>query len=385
MHAFCPIAAEMPMPLSKLTPGRIHAGLLVALSAWIVHGFLPALLAACLIAIASWPLHAWFSARLHRRLGRRATAAVFTAAITVFVLAPLAFAVLALLGEAHSLLLGIAAADRKGLVIPPWLNGLPVVGAWLAERWHSALAHPGALLTWTQRADPGALLGMAQSMGQFAARHVLIVGFTILLLSFLYLEGVSLGGELRQALKESLGTRADRYVDVAIRAIRASVNSMVLVGLFDGVAAAVAFGIAGTPHALIWAAITGALAAVPFLGYVAVCAMALQIAVQCSPAIALSCLAAGCFVLLCGDKIVRPLVAREGMRLPFVWILMGCIGGFEVLGLAGLVVGPVVLSLAQELWLQRLHDHAELRDVALAAQAPFSKPDGGRIAAGRGT
>ena len=61
----------------------------------------------------------------------------------------------------------------------------------------------------------------------------------------------------------------------------------------------------------------------------------------------------GCAVLLCGDKLVRPIVARGGMRLPFVWVLMGCIGGFGVLGLAGLVMGPVVLTLAQELWAQR--------------------------------
>jgi hypothetical protein len=44
------------------------------------------------------------------------------------------------------------------------------------------------------------------------------------------------------------------------------------------------------------------------------------------------------------------------MRLHFVWVLMGCIGGFEALGLVGLVVGPVVLALARELWVQRVRD-----------------------------
>ena len=50
------------------------------------------------------------------------------------------------------------------------------------------------------------------------------------------------------------------------------------------------------------------------------------------------------------------MVARGGMRLPFVWVLMGCIGGFSVLGLAGLVIGPVVLTLAQEIWEQRVRE-----------------------------
>ncbi len=44
---------------------------------------------------------------------------------------------------------------------------------------------------------------------------------------------------------------------------------------------------------------------------------------------ALFSLALGCLVLFCGDKIVRPMIAHNGTNLPFVWVLMGCLGGFE--------------------------------------------------------
>jgi predicted PurR-regulated permease PerM len=33
---------------------------------------------------------------------------------------------------------------------------------------------------------------------------------------------------------------------------------------------------------------------------------------------------------------------------------MGCLGGFEALGLVGVVIGPVVLTLARELWAERM-------------------------------
>ena len=55
-------------------------------------------------------------------------------------------------------------------------------------------------------------------------------------------------------------------------------------------------------------------------------------------------------VLFCGDKIVRSVVARNRVRSGFVWVLTGCLGGFEVLGLVGLVIGSVVLALLRGTW-----------------------------------
>lgn len=346
----------------RLTSGRILAATICALSLWILHGFVEALLAACVTAVASWPLYAWFTGRLPRRVGKGAAAAMFTCAITVSVLAPMAFACWALLGEAHALILDIAHADTMGLVPPDWLANAPVVGRWLAARWQRDLAHPGALLQLTQRTDPAAIFGWAQSLGHFTARNLLIVGFTILLLYFLYREGASLARELARALRDVLGDRADRYLDVATRAVRGSVTSMLVVGLFDACATGLAYAIVGAPRALVWAAITGALAAIPFLGYVAAAAMALELAVKGAGTPAASSLVLGCAVLLCGDKVVRPMVAGGGIRLPFVWVLMGCIGGFGVLGLAGLVIGPVVLSVAREMYEQRVRERDACAD-----------------------
>jgi len=342
----------------KLTPGRLFAAAIVVLAFWIVHGFIQALLAAGITAIASWPLYLAFRARLPRNMGRNGAAVIFTVAITVFLLVPMLFACWALLSEMHALLHGLAAADNNGLPLPSWLADTPVLGVWLAACWQQQLALPGALSTLTQQTDPGALLGWAQSLGQFTFHHALTLGFTVLLLAFFYQQGGSLVRELTGVLRQAIGDRAGRYMAVGTRAVRASVNSMLVVGLFDGFATALAYAAAGAPRPLLWAAITGSLAAVPFLGYAAVAVMALQLALQGAPTTAPLALTLGCAVLLSGDKLVRPIVACGGVRLHFVWVLMGSIGGFGVLGLAGLVVGPVVLSLSRELWEQRVREAA---------------------------
>jgi predicted PurR-regulated permease PerM len=336
----------------------VLGALVVALTVWVLQSFLLPVLVACVMAIATWPLYRHFAARMPARMACSMTPLIFTAFVAVFVLAPLTFALAALANETHGLLVQLAAADKQGIAVPHWLESLPVAGWWLANRWQTHLAHPGALLVWAQHADARALLGWAQSLGRFMAHEAFIVLFTILVLFFLYYEGESLAQQFTQLVRHHMGKRTEAMLHVATRALRASANSMLVVGLFDGVASGIAYAAAGVPHAATWAAITGALALVPFLGYVAVVLLALQLAIAGAASAALLSFWLGCVVLLCGDKIIRPAAARDGTRLPFVWVLMGCLGGFEVLGLVGLVVGPVVLTLARELWEQRARDVA---------------------------
>jgi predicted PurR-regulated permease PerM len=342
----------------KLSLGWFYRAAIIALAVWILHSFAQALLAACVTAIASGRSTKRFSARWSPRIGSAGTSLTFTGLIIVFVLVPMIFAFGAMLTETHALLVEVAAADKTGIGAPDWLSSVPLLGPLPECALAARIRAPGALTMWTQRTDPTALLCWAQSLGQFMVRHVFIVAFTILLLFFLYQRGETLADEFRRVLRDCIGQQAERYIDVATRAVRASVNSMLLVALFDGLAAGVVYGITGVPHAALWAAITGALAIVPFLGYVAVGCPRAPNGDEWRRRGRGAVIGDGSVVLICGDKIVRPVIADNGIRLGFVWVLMGCLGGFEALGLVGLVVGPVVISLVKELWRQRVRDVA---------------------------
>lgn len=339
---------------SKLIAGWAYGALIVVLSAWILHSYLEALLAACVTAIASWPLFRRFTAYSSRWMGRSAASVVFTSLMVVFVLAPLVFAFGALLTETHALLLGIAAEDKTGVTLPHWLESIP----WLADLWESHVASPGALRMWTQRIEPTLLLTGAQSIGQFMFRHLFIIAFAILVLFLLYQKGERLAEDFLLVLRHHIGERAEAYLELATRAVRASVNSMLVASIFAGLATGLAYAIVGVPHPVLWAAVTGALGLVPFLGYVAVAALTLQLAITGAPATALLAGVLGSLILFFADKVVRPVLVGGGTHLPFAWVLMGCLGGFEVLGVVGLVIGPVVLTLTRELWKQRLRDLA---------------------------
>lgn len=333
----------------KVTVRSLYAALILLVAAWVLHGFLEALIASCVIAVASWPLYRAFRMRMPRRMAGAPVSATFVALMALFVLGPLMFAFAALVAEAHAMLVALAAADEKGIAAPAWLADTPLAGRWLAALWANGLARPGSLSLRVEQADTAALVSWAESLGQFTLRHVFIVAFTLLLLFFLYQHGEAISKALRKALREHAGEAAERYLEVARHAVQASVTSMLLVGLFDGCAAWVAYVIAGAPHAALWGAITGALGLVPFLGYVAVAALTLKLATAGAATAATASFILGSLALFLGDKLARPAMARNGTHLPYVWILMGCLGGFQVLGLVGLIVGPVALTLAREL------------------------------------
>src|SRR5262245_36436222 len=99
----------------RITGGWFYGALVVALSAWLLQRFLLPLLVDCVTSVASWPLYRRLLARLPRRMPRGATSLISTCVMTVFVLAPLVFALGALVAEANALLLEIAAADKKGI------------------------------------------------------------------------------------------------------------------------------------------------------------------------------------------------------------------------------------------------------------------------------
>jgi predicted PurR-regulated permease PerM len=58
----------------------------------------------------------------------------------------------------------------------------------------------------------------------------------------------------------------------------------------------------------------------------------------------------GAAVMLVGDNVVQPYLIGNAIRLPFLWVLIGILGGVETLGLSGLFVGPVVMAALLTIW-----------------------------------
>ena len=50
------------------------------------------------------------------------------------------------------------------------------------------------------------------------------------------------------------------------------------------------------------------------------------------------------------DHFIRPMLIGGTTRLPFIWVLLGILGGIGVWGLLGLFVGPALMAALILLW-----------------------------------
>ncbi len=361
------------------TGTRWIAGALIAgLSIAILWGFLKVLLWAAIIAVATWPIYGRFAHRMPSSMASNVTPLLFTVLVALVVLGPPSFAFATLASHAQSWV-GTILVDSNEFVAPAWLSTIPVVGPKLVAQIH---AH-GGLSVWLQHADTTALLGWLQSVGEFAGRHLFRIAFTVLLLFFVYRSGEALARDLGRFVEGRVGERANHYIELAIRGLRATISSTLIVGVFDGVLTGIVCWIAGLPDAHVWGALTGLLAVIPFLGYVAVLGAFLALLGGGSTVAAWAFLATGVVILFTGDKVVRPILVGSSTQLGFVWVLMGTLGGLELLGFIGIFVGPVVLSLAGELWRERTrkverdHTPQALIDTPQAASHPLANSAAG--------
>jgi predicted PurR-regulated permease PerM len=177
------------------------------------------------------------------------------------------------------------------------------------------------------------------------------VVFAFLCLFFFYKDGPALLSQTEAIGHHLIGDkRWSLYSTKVPIAIRATVNGLVLVGLAEGLLLGIAYEFANVPSAVLWAAATGVLAIIPFGAPLAFGAVAALLLFGGNTVGAVVIVVWGAIVLFVADHFVRPSMIGNATKLPFLAVLLGILGGVETLGLIGLFVGPVVITLFVTLW-----------------------------------
>jgi predicted PurR-regulated permease PerM len=334
---------------------------LMLLGGWMLQHFLPALCWAVVLAIGTSKLYdRWlrnFSGK-HRDVWAALT---FTLIVGLVLIAPLVYGGIVAVREAIALIRTLLDTSKGPPGLPDWVQQLHWLGDWLNGVWldkMSAVAAHGTadkagehagIATATVQARP-AIYQWTRVVGVQLLRRLSTLVFTLLTLYFVYLNRDSLERDVPRVGRRLFGPTVEGLMTRATEAIRATVDGIVLVAVAEGAIMAGVYAITGAPHPILFGAITGIFAMIPFAAPVVFAAVALVLANQNAVGAAIGVLISGGVVLFIADHFVRPVIIGEGAKLPFLWVLLGILGGVESFGLVGIFLGPALMASLVAVW-----------------------------------
>ncbi|MBY4950292.1 AI-2E family transporter [Pantoea sp. DY-17] len=205
------------------------------------------------------------------------------------------------------------------------------------------------------------LSGFALKGGQYMAGSVFLIGkgtftFTVgfgvmlYLLFFLLKDGAWLVNLILEALP--LSTYVKHHLLMKFAAVsRATVKGTVVVAVVQGVLGGIAFWITGIDGSLLWGTLMAFLSLIPAVGSAIVWVPA-TIFFFATSAIWKALFLIGFFIVVVGlvDNILRPLLVGKDTKMPDYLILISTLGGMEVYGINGFVIGPLIAALFIACW-----------------------------------
>ncbi len=348
MDTLPPIRTGASRP-QQVAMGALALGL-VLLGLYTLWNFLSALVWAGVFAIALWPLYSRAVARFGTGRHNILLPGVFTLAVALVFIAPLGLVGMQVAREAHNGTEWVRNAQQNGIAEPDVLHHLPFGQAQVDGWWQENLADPGSARELLQRTTRGHVTDVSRMIGAQVARRLTLFAFTLVTLFFLFKEGRVLNEQLRRASQRAFGPNGERIGRQIIASVHGTVDGLVLVGLGEGFVLGVFYAIAGVPHASIFGIVTAVAAIIPFAAPVIFCLAALILIAQGSLVWGIAIICIGMAVTFAADHFVRPVLIGGATQLPFLWVLLGILGGVEEWGLIGLFVGPAIMAALILLW-----------------------------------
>ena len=338
--------ASRPQHAARL----VLALLLVLLGVWTLHRYMPALIWAPILAIAVWPLYQRARRRWPPGKHNILLPSVFTLALGLMFIVPLVLVAVQATKEVRGVYQTIDKARTDGIPPPDWLGHLPVGSQQATDWWNDNLANPDSASELLKKARESQFVSNGGQLGGEIAHRFVLFGFTLLTLFFLFKDGDRLTDQLMRASARAFGPSGERIGRQMVASVHGTVDGLVLVGLGEGFIMGVGYLITGVPHPTLFGLFTAIAAMVPVGAPLVFGIAALILLTQGSVVSAIIIGVLGFIVTFVADHFVRPTLIGSATRLPFLWVLLGILGGVETWGLLGLFLGPAVMAALMLLW-----------------------------------
>jgi predicted PurR-regulated permease PerM len=324
----------------------------------ILRPFLLLILWSIILAIATYPGYRWLTRSLR---GREALAAtVCTLLLLSVVIVPAVLLAGTLTGAARSLAADI---ENGTLHVPPPpanVERWPVIGKPLSKMWSEAstdLSDALSRLSPYLKGYAQRLLSTTASIGGTLLQFII----AIVIAGFLLTRSKANSDFSHLLFSRIFGEKGPEFEDLAESTVRSVTNGILGVAVIQSVFAGIGFMVVGLPGAGMWAALF-LVASVLQIGPLVMIPAVIYGFTITSTGYAVVFLA-WCAVVGLMDNVLKPLMLGRGSKVPTAVIFIGVIGGFVAMGIVGLFVGAIILSVGYKLFLTWLRE-----DVRAAAE-----------------
>jgi predicted PurR-regulated permease PerM len=349
--------------------GLLVVTLLALYLCWkMLQPFIEVVLWAVVLVIVFYPIHR----RIQTRVGSPGWSALLSCLLVIFVilvpLTLLTFAVVNELSDFAQMLqpkqdgTGGAAGAAAGLLDPnsPYLG--PVV-RWVGQYYDLSKLGSQEFIAERLKGVSGALASRTLGFVGGAVGFIVEVFFVIFTMYYLFRDGERLRAAAYDMMPLS-DVKAREILDRTGEVIGASVYGVLVIAVIQGVLGGLAFWVLGLPSPLLWGVVMIFLSMIPMLGSFIVwvpAAIYLGLTGHWPKAVMLAVW--GALVIGSVDNFLRPKLVGERTRLHELLVFFSVLGGLQVFGVLGIVLGPVIVAIT-----------IALLDVLRQADGPTNEP-----------
>jgi predicted PurR-regulated permease PerM len=326
------------------------AALLVVGCLMIMRPFLPLLLWGVIIAIASYPTYM----KLERRFKGHGiwAAMVWTLVLLAGLIIPIVLVGKNLIEGLQPLTAQARAGNLSVPAPPAGVENWPLIGGTLFRAWSRASTDLSATLMKFSPQIKSALpniLSASADVGSTLLQFLLSIAVSGAILA----NAKAAAAATRALMIRLFGEQGPEYQQLVGATVRSVTFGILGVAVIQTVFAALGFFVVGLPGASVWT-IAFLFAAILQIGAVLLIPAIVFAFMVASKTAAILFLVWCIFVGLM-DNVLKPLLLGRGSATPVLVVFLGVIGGFMAMGIIGLFVGAVVLSVGYKLFLAWIH------------------------------
>ncbi|MBA4089766.1 MAG: AI-2E family transporter [Sphingobium sp.] len=209
------------------------------------------------------------------------------------------------------------------------------------------------------------LAAQAFQIGQSAFSFFVALGVMLYLTYFLLRDGEMLSQRIAAAAPLRASQR-QALIEQFVIVIRATIKGSIVVAIVQGLIGGIVFWALGIQGALLWGVLMGAFSLLPAVGtaivWVPVAIYLFATGAMWQGGVLVVC---GALVIGSVDNVLRPILVGRETRIPDYVVLISTLGGLEMFGFNGIVIGPVIAALFIATWdiFTRMRSAAEAVEV----------------------